>query len=322
MTLPFILLRSGPDVLPLFAGLDQGTLVGLTVPGGDTFPFELADVLGAVSADPAAVYWGLALQWAEVAHRQAAEAVQRWPAAEAARRAPAYAARGHLFDPVLDMTGFPEDTLLRHRTSVPSLDTIRLSGLFAVSTVRTSIEQAEKSFNCFVALYEERGRALPDIEDIRRCFRGLQNSKSRMFHEVAAYAPVIREGILRGLQDRELRRWLVRETDLPVGLGVTKMSFTLALLGHDCVCLDARLLGRMFGSREKATEVESGWGKTGAHVSELSLRRYEKVEEAFLRGNPFYRTDDPIGRARAQWMSWESVGGQAAKHSVWLRVVS
>jgi hypothetical protein len=114
----------------------------------------------------------------------------------------------------------------------------------------------------------------------------------------------------------------VRETDLPVGLGVTKMSFTLALLGQDCVCLDARLLVRMFGSRDKATDVESGWGKSGSHVSELSLTRYEKVEDAFLKGNPMYDAKDPIGRARCQWMSWESVGGQAAKHSVWLSVVS
>jgi hypothetical protein len=68
--------------------------------------------------------------------------------------------------------------------------------------------------------------------------------------------------------------------------------------------------------------VESGWGKSGSRVSDLSLRRYEKVEESFLSGNPFYRAGDPVGRARAQWMSWESVGGKAATHSVWLKVVS
>lgn len=311
MNLPFVLVRSGRTDTPLFSGIENGTLVGILVPSGEAFTFEPEEVVAAMSVDPAAVYWGIAVEWARAAQRRAAEAPKRIPA------------KGHLFDPSLPMTGFPEDTLLRHRGEVPSVDTIRLSGLFAVSTVRTSIEEAEKSFNCFVELYEKKGRQeLPDIADIRGCFRGLQNTKSRMFFEVAEYAPVIRDAIARGLRDRELRRYLVRETDLPVGLGVTKMSFTLALLGHDCVCLDARLLVRMFGSRDKATDVESGWGKTGAHVSELSLARYEKVEDAFLKGNPFYQVGSPIGRARAQWMSWESVGGAAAKHSVWLSVVS
>jgi len=321
--LPFVLARYGPDTVPLFAGTDPtGQLVGITVPDGEPFTVEPEDVLAAMSIDPAAVYWGLQLRWAEVEQRQAAEAV---------KRAATYKARGPLFDPyVVPVTGYPADTLLRHRTAVPSLDTVRLSAIFAVSTIRTSIEQAEQSFNCFVELYEERRREsgarwsgeLPDIADIRDCFRGLQNSKSRMFYEVAEYAPVIQDAITRGLHDGELRRYLVRETDLPAGLGVTKMSFTLALLGHDCACLDARLLVRMFGTRAKATEIESGWGKTGAHVSELGLRRYEKVEEAFLAGNPFYDSSDPLGRARAQWMSWESVGGEAAKHAVWLNVVS
>ena len=240
-----------------------------------------------------------------------------------ARHAPSYRPRGARFDPHdLPLSGFPSATLLRHRAQVPSVDTIRLSGLFAVSTVRTSIEQAEKSFNCFVELYQARGRELPDIADIRNCFRGLQNTKSRMFYEVAEYAPVIQDAIVAGLRDRELRRFLVRETDLPVGLGVTKMSFTLALLGHDCVCLDARLLGRMFGSHGEALGIEKGWEKRGSHVSELALRRYEKAEDAFLAKNPFYDPADPIGRARAQWMSWESVGKQAATHSVWLNVVT
>ncbi len=313
MTLPFVVARDARDDLPLFVGLEGGELVGISVPGGESFTLETEDVIAAVSGAPAAVYWGLEVEWARVAMRRAAET----------RHAPSYRPRGARFDPRdLPLSGFPSETLLRHRTQVPSVDTIRLSSLFAVSTVRTSIEEAERSFNCFVHLYEARGRELPDIADIRNCFRGLQNTKSRMFHEVAEYAPVIQDAIVAGLRDRELRRFLVRETSLPAGLGVAKTSFTLALLGHDCVCLDARLLNRMFGSPKGALEIESGWGKSGKHVSELSLRRYEKVEDAFLAQNPFYNAGDPIGRARAQWMSWESVGKQAATHSVWLNVVT
>jgi hypothetical protein len=311
--LPFVVARDAHDDLPLFVGMEDHELVGISVPGGESFTIEPEEVIAAVSADPAAVYWGLEVDWVEARLRRAAEA----------RHAPSYRPRGALFDTRdLPLSGFPSETLLRHRAMVPTVDTIRLSSLFAVSTVRTSIEEAERSFNCFVELYKARGRELPEVADIRNCFRGLQNTKSRMFHEVAEYAPVIQDAIAADLRDRDLRRFLVRKTDLPAGLGVTKMSFTLALLGHDCVCLDARLLNRMFGSPKGALEVESGWGKTGRRVSELSLRRYEKVENAFLAKNPFYDAGSPIGRARAQWMSWESVGRQAATHSVWLNVVT
>ena len=314
MTLPFVVARDARDDAPLFVGIESGDLVGISVPGGESFTLEPQDVIAAVSGDPAAVFWGLEVDWVEAYLRKVAEA----------RHAPLLPPPRGPFRPArpaavgLPVGHAPPSPSPGARASTPSA----CPDSFAVSTVRTSIEQAEKSFNCFVELYQARGRELPDIADIKNCFRGLQNTKSRMFYEVAEYAPVIQDAIVAGLRDRELRRFLVRETDLPVGLGVTKMSFTLALLGHDCVCLDARLLGRMFGSAQKGVEVENGWGKTGKHVSELSLRRYEKAEDAFLAQNPFYDAADPIGRARAQWMSWESVGKQAATHSVWLNVVS
>jgi hypothetical protein len=310
MGLPFVLVEG----VPVFAGIEQDQLVGLQVPSGEEVSFDAGDVVGFVSIDPAAVFWGAEMQLVRGEQRIAAEA----------RRAGRYKPRGQLFEPLPpeEVSGFPSRTLLQHRSDVPSLDTIRLSALFAVSTVRTSIEQAEKSFNCFVELYEAAGRELPGVSSIKMCFRGLQNSKSRMFAEVAAYAPVVRSAIGQGLRDRELRRYLARSTDLPAGLGVSKLSFTLALLGQDCVCLDARILTRIFGSRDRATEVESGWRKSGSRVSESALQRYEAVEDAFIQGNPFYRPNDPLGRARAQWMSWESVGGRGATHSVWLNVVT
>jgi hypothetical protein len=325
MGLPFVLVRSGNSVIPLFAGADQAHgLVGLDIVSLALYAYSPEDVVGAVSIEPASVFYGMEMNYAEGQREERRAAAG---AAEAAKPIPRYAPKGYKFTPLPSemVSGFPivRSTLLRHRMTTPSIDTIRLSGLFAVSTVRTSIEQAEKSFNCFVELYEAAGRELPPVEAIKSCFRGLQNTKSRMFAEVAGYAPVIREAIARGLRDRALRRYLVTETDLPTGLGVSKTSFTLALLGHDCVCLDARLLGRMFRSRDEALRTEGGWGKNEkGRVSELALKRYEAVEDAFLRGNPYYDANDPIGRARAQWQSWESVGGAGATHSVWLRVVA
>jgi hypothetical protein len=248
-------------------------------------------------------------------------------AEEDAKKLPRYAPRGRHFEllPEGVLSGYPavRRTLEKHRTETPTLDTIRLSSLFAVSTVRTSIEDAERSFSCFVDLYEKKSRTeLPGVDEIRDCFRGLQNTKSRMFTEVAAYAPTIQAAIASGLQDRALRRHLASTTKLPPGLAFAKLSFTLALLGHDCICLDARLLVRMFQTRERATDVEKGWEKRGGgHVSDLGIRRYEQVEDIFLEGNRHFNARDPIGRARAQWYSWESVGKKGATHSVWLDVL-
>jgi hypothetical protein len=217
------------------------------------------------------------------------------------------------------VTGYPEvrAQLLKHRAETPSIETIRLSAIFAGSTIMVGIEQAEKAFSCIADLFRQRGRQFPTLEEIRGCILsiGLLEMRSRMYSEVAAWAPAAQSAIQRGLKDNALREFLVLSTDLPTGLSLAKVSFTLALLGHDCICLDARLLQRMYGA--KGREVAKGWGKGG----KLGLARYEAVEAAFLAGNPFYRVDDPIGRARAQWMSWEEVGGAAASHAVWLGVV-
>jgi len=305
--LPFVLVGG----VPVLAGEDRGQLVGLSVPDVLVAPFDLDEIVGSDSVDPAAVFWGAEMRMARPM-RQAA----------AGRRAGRFQPRGDRFEPLPEgeVSGFPSTTLLAHRAEVPSVDVVRLSSLFAVSTVRTPIDKAEASFLCFTKLYDARQRReLPTVDEIKQCFRGLQNTKSRMFSEVAAYAPVIHDAIGRGLKDRDLRRYLVRETPLPTGLGVAKMSFTLALLGHDCICLDTRLMVRMFG--DKALKIEAGWGKDGDHVSELSLSRYEAVEDAFLEGNPFYNPKDPIGKARAQWSAWEGVGGKAASHWVWLHAI-
>ena len=62
MSLPFVIVRAGHDDIPLFAGLDNGSLVGITAPDGEVFEFEPEDVVAAVNIEPAAVYWGLALE--------------------------------------------------------------------------------------------------------------------------------------------------------------------------------------------------------------------------------------------------------------------
>jgi len=217
------------------------------------------------------------------------------------------------------LSGFPTAarTLRKHRADLPSVDTITISGIFALSTVRTSIAEAEKSFSCFGDLYRAEGRSMPSIQDLVRCFRGLQNTKAAMFAGMRDYAPVIRQVMAMGYQDRELRSVLALDSDLPVGLGLAKLSFTLALLGQDTICLDGRLLGALFKSTDRK-DFERATGKRKGRVPEKALLTYEAAEDAFLEGNRFYDPRDPLGRARAQWQSWESVGKRGAEHGVWL----
>jgi hypothetical protein len=252
---------------------------------------------------------------------------------EAARRIKpekgSYGALGYKFAPMPSplfggapiVTGFPEvrSTLLRHRNQLPTLETIRLSTIFAGTTIRTSIKTAEKAFECIVDMFKAHGRQFATIDEIRGCMKplGLFEARSNMYRTAEAWAPTVLAEMKSGLQDRELRRKLFLESELPEGIGAAKLSFILALLGQNTCCLDGRLLSRMFGSDE-AMKVAGTFSKK----TELSLKRYEEIEDAFLKGNPFYRPSDPIGRARSQWLSWESVGGAPTSHSAWLRVVA
>ena len=316
--LPFVIV----DGVPVLAGVDEdGTLFGITVPDGETASFTPDEVVGVVSIDPAAVYFGASFQIA-------AESMKRAAAPKMRGRPPHYQPRGHLFHPLPEgmVTGYAaaRPVLERFRSEPPDVLAIRYSALFAVSTIRVTIEQAEKSFECFVRVADaEKKRAFPTIKSIRDCFAALRNVKARQFLGVAEYAPTIRTAMERGLRDRELRRYLAQETDLPLGLGLTKLSFTLLLLGQDCMCMDSRILQRMFGSPEAADKVMASWGKTPkGRISDLGIARYEAVEESFLTGNRFYDPHDPIGRGAAQWISWEPLAQppKPAPHTVWLKV--
>jgi hypothetical protein len=285
--------------------------------------------------DPAAVYYGAGLQRAEVSALPIA-AEGRVSAPRMRKAPPRYKPRGELFQPFPNgmVSGYPlaRPVLEKFRAEVPHEDAIRYSMLFAVSTIRVRIEAAEASFDCFVKLYEARKRmqlkprekVFPPISQITKCFSALRNAKARQFHHVSDYAPVFHKAMVEtGLRDRALRRYLAQQTDLPEGLGLAKLSFTLLLLGQDCMCMDTRILTRMFGSWEAAEQVQSGWGKTPkGRISDLGLARYEAVEDSFITGNMFYDPTDPIGRARAQWISWEPLGEppRPSEHGVWLKV--
>jgi hypothetical protein len=78
MSLPFVIVRAGHDDIPLFAGQDNGSLVGITAPDGEVLGFEPEDVVAAVNIEPTAIYWGLTLEMrAPERRRGAAEARAR-----------------------------------------------------------------------------------------------------------------------------------------------------------------------------------------------------------------------------------------------------
>jgi hypothetical protein len=310
--LPFLLVDEGPDTVPVLAGVDdEHGLIGFDLVREKILSFGPDNVLGTVSIDPAACFYGVELRWEKAFAR---------PLAAEASVIPRYAPRGYKFQPLPKnlVSGFPATQLRRHRRELPSLETIRLSTIFAGSTIMVSIEKAEESFACIADLFVKRGQRFAPLSQILDCIHGLglHRIRSGLYRESEAWAASVQAAIATGKRDRELRKYLFLESRLPIGISLAKLSFTLALLGHDCVCLDARILGRMFGKKQDAV-LQSWKGRT-----ELALKRYERTEDAFLKGNRLYNPKDPIGRARAQWMSWESVGGKPAKHSVWLDVVS
>jgi hypothetical protein len=242
---------------------------------------------------------------------------------------PRRAELGRKFSPMLTrdpfsvpVTGFDEvrAQLLKHRAEVPSVETIRLTTIFAGLTVGVGIAQAEHGFQCLVDLFKHAHGSEPPIGKVRDCIwsLGYHQIRERLYSEVPGWAPVVQEALKRGLRDRELRAYLFLHTETPAGISLAKLSFTLALLGQNLVCLDVRILDRMFGAH-----MASKYSGTWDTATQLSLARYERVEDAFLRFNSFYRPDDPIGRARAQWLSWESAGRPARveTHAVWLNVM-
>lgn len=317
--LPFVVLRNAPTVSIVLVGLisDDGHdhLRGFDPVRLELVEFDPAHIEVVASIDPAAVYFGVQTRW------DTANVLDERAVANRAR----YKPKGDRF-PLLPegaLSGFPvaEPHLRRHRMRPPTIDAIRVSGLFAVSTVRTRIELAETQFDCFGQLYRAQGRQMPDLRKLRDCFVGLQNSKTAVFAAVAAYAPTIHAAIRDGLRDRALRRHLALSAPPPDGLGLAKLSFTLALLGQDTICLDARLLGRMFPRATDRVHFEKQISKREGRITEKALATYEAAEDAFLEGNRFYDPKDPIGRARAQWMSWEGVGQKGATHRVWLNLL-
>lgn len=190
------------------------------------------------------------------------------------------------------------------------------AGVFALSSIQTSIKAALRLFEGLGPYVLED--KLPSTAEMKRVVKrsgaGLTSSRPVWFEQYSSYRFVIADLIDEGLRDDKLRRMLATEHSMPKGLGLAKLSFTLALVGNDCGCLDARILDWAFSPkvRERFNKAMSRKRSDGT-FAEVNYQRYRSAELSILRDTPFYDPDDPVGLARAQWMLWESLGPEDAR---------
>lgn len=185
------------------------------------------------------------------------------------------------------------------------------AGSFALASVQTSIVRALVLMDLLGPFVLEN--KLPSYKElwklIDRSGAGFQATRAKRLKAFEAYRQNIVEEINEGSRDNALRKKLATEVGLPSGLGLAKSSFTLALLGNDCGCLDARIVNWAFTDKvaEKFLNRISSKRKDGA-MTDVTYQVYRNAELRILKDTPFFDQRDPVGLARAQWMLWESLG--------------
>ena len=151
-----------------------------------------------------------------------------------------------------------------------------------------------------VAKYKALHGAMPPVEEIQQIIgTHLPAARLRMYEPVLPWAVIVQDAMKRGLRDRELRRhiWVdIADEDQVENIGLAKMSFAFMLMGQNMCCLDSHILGRMFAAkpedaedrRSTAERISGLWKWSPAKKGrELALKRYEQVEDALVKGNPF-----------------------------------
>lgn len=189
------------------------------------------------------------------------------------------------------------------------------AGVFALSSIQTPIVTALRLFSMLTPYVVDD--QLPSVTRLRDIVRdagaGLDSpttGRPRWYVEYDGYRAALAAAIDMGLRDDALRRAMSVETALPRGLGLAKLSFTLALVGNNLGCLDARILNWAFtkASADRFNRV-AGRKRNDGTMSPKSYDAYRRAELRILeRDSPFFDAHDPVGLARSQWMLWESLG--------------
>ena len=209
---------------------------------------------------------------------------------------------------VTGYTAYANDAARFWREHGVGAQPILAAGVFALASIQTPIDNTLK-LTAMLTPYLVDGK-LPSKRKLHTiCTQagvGLQNSRPDWFEAFEQYVPEI-ESRAGTKFDDALRKDLCLNTSLPKGLSITKLSFVLALIGNDCGCLDARILGWAYGDEStKAAAYLSS--KSRGLITPARYRKYRDAEVGILRRTPYFNPEDPLGLARAQWMLWEQLG--------------
>lgn len=229
----------------------------------------------------------------------------------------------------------------------PDWRTVAMVAMFARNSVQRTIREAEKLYSRFGPIVRDALRIgwTPTESELREVVAdrsrraGHALDDVRTYMEILDWSPFVAER-LRGSTDytRRFRDKIATEW-MPIGISTAKVSFTLSLLGRDAACLDARLVGHMFGVyrhrdagreaaiREAEREAAAVMGKWNARsaasgargITAAAIQTYRFYEDK-LRRTPHYDPKWPMPLARAQWMLWERLGErpEGAEHgSLW-----
>jgi hypothetical protein len=195
------------------------------------------------------------------------------------------------------------------------------AGVFALSSIQTPIASALKLFSMLTPHVIRN--ELPNRKRLERIVvmagAGLhdpQAGRPAWYHAFGDFRHAVVTAIADGQRDDALRRNLAVELGMPIGLGLAKLSFTLALVGNDLGCLDARIIGWAFTEKTGARFVSRiAKKRDDGTVTEGVYADYRKAELDILTETPFYDPSDPVGLARSQWMLWEALGPDAVTHT-------
>jgi hypothetical protein len=218
------------------------------------------------------------------------------------------------------VTGYPiayERVRFWREGLVPDWRTVSLIMAFCIATAGTHTTSAHKYYSIFAPVLRElfESGVDPTREEILRLpgFRslGLSGIRSRGVVELPEYSTWLVEQFEDSTDyTRRFRNNIAREP-VPAGLGLAKLTFSLALLGRDGGCLDRRLLYYWLG-KERGIKTREQFESKGADgsFSPLTLGRYNKLEERLRKGK-WWDPAWPMPYAKAQWTMWESLGRPA-----------
>lgn len=189
------------------------------------------------------------------------------------------------------------------------------AGVFSLASIQTSIERALMLFQGLMPyVIEDR---LPSQAKLAKVVAasgaGLHESRPLWFREYCAW-----RGEIQGARDEAiddgLRRILCLDVGLPRGLGLAKLSFTLALVGMNLGCLDARIVSYAFTKHTAQKFLgRVNRKKDDGTFTAATYAVYRKAELDILTKTPFYNERDPVALSRSQWMLWESLGPEESR---------